>query len=82
MDDIWFNIAMDNEINANKFLELIWSKFPLLASQPKMGVARDDVVPGIRCFSFQDYLIFYNPRPFGVEIIRVVHGARELGELF
>lgn len=47
-----------------------------------MGVAREDVVTGVRCFSFRDYLIFYMPRPDGVEILRVVHGARELDDLF
>jgi len=82
LDEIWFNIALDSEANASKFLELIWSKFPLIVSQPRMGVARDDIVEGIRCLPFRDYLIFYRLTSSGIEVARVVHGAQKTNELF
>lgn len=80
LDEIWLNIALDNEIHASNFLELIWSKFPLIALQPRMGVARDDIVDGIRCLPFRDYLIFYRLQSYGIEIARVMHGAQDIGQ--
>jgi toxin ParE1/3/4 len=44
-----------------------------------MGRNRSDIVPGIRYFPVGNYLIFYRETGQGVEIIRVLHGARSLG---
>lgn len=75
-------IALDNEAIANRFVDEILEKFPLLATQPRMGVARDDIVLGIHCLPFRDYLIFYRPQSYGIEVARVVHGAQKLEDLF
>ena len=32
--------------------------------------------------AFENYLIFYRPRENGIELIRVLHGARDLATLF
>ena len=31
---------------------------------------------------FEDYLIFYRPVPTGIDVLRVVHGARDIAALF
>ena len=39
---------------------------------------RSDIVPGVRSFPVGNYLIFYRETGQGIEIIRVLHGARNL----
>jgi toxin ParE1/3/4 len=47
-----------------------------------MGVARPDIAADARCLPYQDYLILYRVSARGIEIVRVVHGAQRLQELF
>jgi len=40
---------------------------------------------GLRRFpvhGFESYLIFYLPHPEGMDVIRVLHGARDIDNLF
>jgi toxin ParE1/3/4 len=48
---------------------------------PGMGVARFDVRPNLRMFPVGNYLILYQEIEEGVEIVRVLHGARQWQEL-
>lgn len=42
---------------------------------PQGGTMREELAPGLRCFSHGNYVIYFrNP----VEIIRVLHGARDV----
>lgn len=83
LDEIWTRIARDSVETANRFLKALVDNFPLLADFPSMGPARDDLRPGIRCLPFKSYLIFYRPRgQHRVEVVRVIHAARDLSALF
>ena len=55
---------------------------PLLSSQPKMGRARDDLSLGLRSMPFGRYVIFYEPLPDGIDIVRVLHSARDIDTVF
>jgi toxin ParE1/3/4 len=50
----------------------------VLGQYPKIGPDRSNIVPGVRSFPVGNYLIFYREISQGVEIIRVLHGARNL----
>lgn len=83
LDKIWLNIARDSIESANRFLESLTERFPLLADSPRMGRLREDLQPDLRSFPVKSYLIFYRPLgKRGVGIVRVVHGARNLRSLF
>jgi toxin ParE1/3/4 len=68
---------------ADRFLTNAETPFNLLAEQPKLGVAlalRSSDLTGLRKWhvkDFEDVLIFYQPRPDGVVIVRVLHGTRD-----
>jgi len=49
---------------------------------PNMGTQREELSPGLRSFPLRNYIIFYRPMEKGVEIARVLHGARDLPKLF
>lgn len=53
-----------------------------LAEFPYLGPSRPEIRPGLRHLSFREYLILYRVEGDLVEIVRIVHGARDLGGLF
>ena len=50
----------------------------LLGENPRLGPARDDIAPGLRYLPVGRYLILYRIVDDGIEVVRVVHGARHL----
>lgn len=50
-----------------------------LARHPALGQPRPDLVVGIRFFPVGNYLIFYRESAEGIQIIRILHGARDYG---
>ena len=80
--DLWVYIAQDNPAAADHLLDEFENKFALLAGQPRLGAARSDIAPGLRHFPAGNYLILYRETDDGIEVIRIVHGARRLSNLF
>ncbi len=80
--EIWDFIADDTEARADAFVDLIDQKLLTLALNPGMGRARDEITEGLRSFPVGRYVIFYRPIPEGVEIVRVLHGSRDIDALF
>ena len=78
MIDIWTYIARENPAAADRLLDRIDAKCRLLAENPRLGPDRSDIRPGLRYFIVGRYVILYRAVEDGVEIVRVVHGARDL----
>ena len=76
--EIWDYIAEDNEARADSFVSSIDQKFQVLANQPALGRARDELVAGLRSFPTGRYVIYYQAMTNGVDIVRVLHGARDV----
>jgi|SRR5689334_1297453 len=49
----------------------------MLAKRPGAGTMREDLSPGLRCFSAENYVIYFRGRD-PVQIVRVLHGARDV----
>jgi toxin ParE1/3/4 len=77
IDEIWDYIARDSLANADRFVDQIVQRFALLADNPRLGSRRDDLRPGLRRFGYRGYLIYYRIVRGGIEVVRVVHGARQ-----
>lgn len=76
--DIGNFIARDSPINAARFVSRIEEHCAFLAAHPLAGRARDELAPGLRSIAFGRYVIFYRALDDGAEIVRVLHGARDL----
>lgn len=50
---------------------------PVRVFDPRLSGLRFWPVPG-----FERYLVFYVPAPAHIDVVRVLHGARDLGPLF
>ncbi|MEW6129552.1 MAG: type II toxin-antitoxin system RelE/ParE family toxin [Acidobacteriota bacterium] len=53
-----------------------------LAKMPQMGRARDDLKKGLRSFFIESYVIFYQITGTDIQIIRVLHSARNIERIF
>jgi toxin ParE1/3/4 len=82
LEEIGDYISQDNPDAAERLILLIREKCELLSKQPGVGRDRSDVLSGLRGFPVGNYVIFYQPANDGVEIFRVLHGARDIPELF
>jgi toxin ParE1/3/4 len=82
LNGIWYYIAEDDPVTADKFIRALVARFPMLASMPEMGRKREELSAGIRSFAVGNHVIFYRRIENGVEIVRVLHGARDLPPLF
>ena len=73
---------------ALRFLECSEATFEILAEHSGFGRQMQFSRPeleGLRSFrvqGFENHLVFYLPREFGIEVVRVLHGARDLEAIF
>jgi toxin ParE1/3/4 len=80
--EIWVYIAEDNRAAAGRTIRAIKSKCDRLMNFPLAGTKRPEILPGIRSLSVGNYVVFYQPGEDVVYIVRVVHGSRDVGNLF
>jgi toxin ParE1/3/4 len=78
--EIWKHIAGGSEENADRFVDKLTARFTLLGRNPYLGRPRDDLRTGIRGFPFENYLILYRVKSASVQVVRVMHGSRDLGQ--
>jgi len=77
-DEIWAYIAVRDLAAADRLVDQLDATLELLASTPHVGRKVDELAPDIRCFPVGNYLIFYRPIENGIQLIRLVHGARDI----
>lgn len=82
LTEIALHIAGQNPEAADRWLELIDEKCHTLSSMPEMGRKRFDLATGLRSLAVNNYVIFYRPVANGIQVIRVLHGARDIPALF
>ena len=81
LDDIFDYIADDDPDAARRMSRRFDDAFRLLARNPKLGRDHSRLLLHARSFTLGSYLIFYSPTEDTVEILRVIHGARDVERL-
>lgn len=82
LDDIFDYIAEASLDRAISFIKRLYDQMEKLASNPGIGRCRDELWSGLRSFPYGNYLIFYLPLDNGVDVVRVLNGARDIEVLF
>ena len=80
--DIWSYISDDNSDAADRLLDEIDVVCDTLADTPHAGRRREELSDGLRSMHVGNYVILYRSRGESVIVIRVLHGARDLPEMF
>ena len=75
-------IGADNPSAADHFLDVLEAKLHLLAAHPELGQPRPELATCLRSFVVRNYVLFYRPMKDGIELIRVLHSAREIDAMF
>lgn len=81
VDEIWDWIAAEDVEAADRLSDRIARATDRLTNFPESGAPRPELGPDARSIIVGRYLILYRAGPDSVDILRVVHGARELGPL-
>jgi toxin ParE1/3/4 len=82
LEAIWQYVAQHQVEAANRLIEEIFKKFSTLRDHPYIGRQRDDLLINLRSFVVRNYLLFYQPVEDGIEVLRVIHGSRDIEGLF
>jgi len=78
--ELWIYVLEQTvcERRSAKVISDIVSKFATLAEYPGMGIGREELGAGYRSFMAVSHVIFYRLVTDGIEISRVLHGARDV----
>lgn len=79
--EIWCHIGEDSPDAADRTVAGIDDAIKLVSEHPGFGTERPDLAAGLRLYPVGSYLIGYRQAKGGVQILRVVHGARDLPSL-
>jgi toxin ParE1/3/4 len=82
LDEIEEYIGADNPLAATNFVKHLAEYFLQLTDNPGIGRKRDYLRTGLRSITKGDYLILYCQKNDVVEVVRVLHGARDIEAIF
>jgi toxin ParE1/3/4 len=77
--DLWLLVREADPAAANRLLQRIEARIEILRRFPQAGRHRREIAPDARVLVESPYLILYRLIPEGVQIVRVLHGARRIG---
>jgi toxin ParE1/3/4 len=80
--EIWLYIAENSQKAADRVVNEITNKFDTLVAFPRSGRSREDLGAGLRSTVVGKYVIYYRRLEDGIEIFRVLHGARNVDAIF
>jgi toxin ParE1/3/4 len=79
---IWLYVAERNQSAADRLIDRFERTLETLARHPQMGESVPQYRPGLRRFTLGNYVLYYEPVEGGVRLVRVLHGARNIEDLF
>jgi len=83
MAEIWSYVAENGSTEqADKLIDRLEAKVRSLAESPNFGRLRPELLESLRSFPVGRYIIFYLPIKNGIEVVRVLHGSRDIDSLF
>jgi plasmid stabilization system protein ParE len=79
LDEIYEYVRKDNPDAALRVLDNLRNAMRKLAEMPEMGHLRRDLSDEpFRFWSVYSYLIIYKPESRPLQVVRVLHGARDI----
>ena len=82
LEDIWVYLAQNDPLAADLLLAKVFDKFPMLAQFPEMGRSRRELSEELRSFPIKPYIIFYKRIENYIEVVRILHQSRDIGNQF
>lgn len=83
MDQIFVYWAQRAGVDvADKIVDSLEERFALLGDFPNIGLNSDHLAPGVLRFPAGDYLIYYRKKRGVIQILHILHGARNQARAF
>jgi toxin ParE1/3/4 len=79
--DIWLYIAPRNPATADRVCDRIEESCRSLREHPQLGTARPEIAESARALVIDRWLALYRVVDDGVQVVRIVDGARDLTKL-
>ncbi len=76
--DLSQHVALDDPQAAVAILDVIEAKCSLLAQYPELDRPREELLPKLRSFPASNYVIFYRIALDEIQVIRILHGSRDV----
>ncbi|MES9903679.1 MAG: type II toxin-antitoxin system RelE/ParE family toxin [Sedimenticola sp.] len=64
-------------VQAADYLELLKNCLWNLTEQPKIGIAREGLLPNMRSLPVESHVVFYRLQNRQIEIVRILHGRQD-----
>ena len=81
LDELWVYIAANSPDAADRMVDAVLESSRMHVRFPNMGQSRAELRPGLRCFVVSPYVVFYRPIEDTIEVLRILHGARDINSL-
>lgn len=84
LDDIFCWIAEQNyrPASAQKMIGQLHDGFKELSRRPNAGHKREELPKDVLCYVVRPYLILYSVSEEHIDVLDILHGARDLRKLF
>lgn len=77
LSEVLAYIARDKPGAAARFVARLQEACRFVAQDPHAGQSCSELRPGMRRFTCEGYVIYFRQRDPAIEIVRVIHGARD-----
>jgi toxin ParE1/3/4 len=81
LDEAWEFIARDDQVAADRLIDSILEAARLHAQFPDSGRSRVEFGTSIRNFVVSPFVVFYKPIEDTIQVLRVLHGRRNIGRI-
>ena len=84
LEEIFLYIGRDQHspAAAARVVREMVAKVATYAQQPLVATARPELGPAVRAFRVFRYVVFFSPIEGGIEVLRIIHGARDSPSVF
>jgi toxin ParE1/3/4 len=78
LETILEDLQQNNPAAAERYATAFYDKGQMLAQFPEIGRSRPEIAPNLRSTLVHPYVVFYRLEGDVVQIIRILHGKRDL----
>lgn len=81
LDDIWDYVAQFSVLQADKLWDRFQTRLEYLARWNTLGRSRFELCANCRSHPFGKYCFYFRPTESGIEVLRILHSARDLDQI-
>jgi len=81
LDEAWDYLAERSSSSADKLIDRFVAAARVHARFPESGKSREELKPGLRSFVVHPFVAFYRPAEGTIEVLRFLHGKRDIRRL-